>query len=246
MLHRYLFFILLLASSACAKKIQHIAEIETRNYRFDKISAGVDIESVKLIEPYKAQLDKTMNEVIGQNVEEMVKGKPNSALTNWFADMLHAQTQKVSKEEIDFAMQNYGGIRINSLAKGDITVGKIYELMPFDNIMFILTLDSAGVHQLCDKFVGAGGYPVSSSLHLEMDYGKASDIMIKGKPLTNRREYRIAVPDYIASGGDNMPMFQGRPSVNTGIFLRDMLITAVRETTASGQMIKADMTERIH
>ncbi len=53
-----------------------------------------------MIRPYKLELDKTMNEVIGYCDEELTKGKPSSNLTNWFADVLLDETQKWQLTEL--------------------------------------------------------------------------------------------------------------------------------------------------
>jgi 2',3'-cyclic-nucleotide 2'-phosphodiesterase (5'-nucleotidase family) len=49
--------------------------------------------------------------------------------------------QKFGKK-VDAAFINYGGIR-SYIAKGEITVGKIYELMPFDNLIVLQDLKGA-------------------------------------------------------------------------------------------------------
>ncbi|MBK9566193.1 MAG: 5'-nucleotidase C-terminal domain-containing protein [Saprospiraceae bacterium] len=117
-----------------------MADISTRTYRIEKASFPVDVTAAALIEPYKLQLDKTMIDVISINEEELVKGKPSSTLTNWFTDILLDETQNYYNGLIHFAIQNYGGIRVPFLAKGNVTVGSVYELMPFDNIMYIVVM----------------------------------------------------------------------------------------------------------
>jgi 2',3'-cyclic-nucleotide 2'-phosphodiesterase (5'-nucleotidase family) len=250
-MHKYgwIFFIIIITFflGGCTKKIQHIADVVESNYSIEKGSTAVDRESTELIEPYKAKLDLTMNDVIGYNPTELLKGKPNSGLTSWFVDVLYDQTKKLTTDgNLDFVLQNYGGIRISSLAAGDVTVGKMYELMPFDNIMFIMTLDSTTIHQMCDKFVASQGYPVSKNVRVEMSYGKAGKITIKGEPLSAKRKYIVGVPDYIANGGDDMSMLVDKPRINTGVMLRDMLIGGVKEITAAGKKIEFDPSERIY
>ncbi|MFZ1748973.1 MAG: 5'-nucleotidase C-terminal domain-containing protein [Saprospiraceae bacterium] len=237
-------FILLFGLTACQKQI-FLADIETRGYRIEKASFPVDVKVATMIEPYKLKLDSTMNEVIAYCEEELVKGKPSSTLTNWFCDALLDESQKLVTEPLDFAIQNYGGIRVPYLSKGDVTVGKVYELMPFDNIMFIMELKGSVVQELFDKMAESGGWPVSRTIHFEIAYGKAKNIKINGQMLDPGRIYNAAIPDYIANGGDNMDFLKGGKVNNTGVLIRDLLISHLRYMKSIGQTIVPNNEQRI-
>lgn len=234
----------LLVFSACAKK-SYLADISSRNYRIEKGSHSNDVAISNMISPYKEKLDLVMNEIIGYNPVEMTKGKPNSSLTNWFADALWEEVNEQQGLAVDFAIQNYGGVRQNAMAKGNITIGTIYELMPFDNTMFVVTLNGEEVQLLMDKLADSGGWPLSRSVQFTMEFGKAVDIKINGKPLDSKAEYKAAIPDYVAQGGDNTTFLQNCPRLETQILVRDLLIQHVKRKTAKGEQIISDPTQRI-
>jgi 2',3'-cyclic-nucleotide 2'-phosphodiesterase (5'-nucleotidase family) len=240
-------FVLILFVSLCIScgKQYHLADIQNRSYRIEKASYPVDVKVAAMIEPYKLQLDKTMNDVIGYCDEELTKGKPSSNLTNWFADVLLDETQKLVTDRLDFAVQNYGGIRVPVLAKGDVTVGKIYELMPFDNVMYILELKGSTVKHFFDRMAESGGWPVSRTISFEIAYGKAKNIRIHGIPIDTNAVYNAAIPDYIANGGDNMDFLKDAKTNNTGALIRDMLINNVKSMTAAGKTIQSITDKRI-
>ena len=110
--------------SSCSKQV-YTADIDTSYYRITKRSQS-DEEIDRLIQPYRAQLEAKMNEVIAYNEVELIKARPNSTLGNWFADALLEEAEYVYQKDIDVAMQNYGGIRVPFLKQGDVTVGNIY------------------------------------------------------------------------------------------------------------------------
>ncbi len=95
----------------------------------------------KLIEPYKTKLDAEMNEVLVISAEEFPKekGKPETKLGNLVADLSFEIAQEYYKDDIDFCLLNFGGLR-TSLPKGEITRGKIFELMPFENELVVITI----------------------------------------------------------------------------------------------------------
>ena len=244
----YQYYIILVSflflSTSCAK-VNHVADVNSRNYRIEKASFPVDTKVASMIEPYKAKLDETMNDVIGYNEVELTKGKPNSGLTNWFSDVLLEESQKLVTEKVDFAIQNYGGIRIPVLAQGNVTVGKIYELMPFDNLMYIQELPGSVVLQLFDKIAESGGWPISHSVSMDIAYGKAKNIFINGVALDTAKTYIAAIPDYIANGGDNMIFLKGVKTTNTNALIRDLLINNIRFHTSQGRNIKSNPAPRI-
>ena len=155
-------FVLGLSIISCSKQI-HTADIDTSYYRINKRTAS-DKQFDEVIKPYRDQLESKMNEVIAYNVNEMSKNRPNSTLGNWFSDALLEEAEYIYKKDVDLAMQNYGGLRIPSLRQGDITVGNIYELMPFDNKLVILTMDGKLLQQLLDRVAERGGWPISKTL----------------------------------------------------------------------------------
>jgi len=241
---RLALFSYLLFSMSCAKQY-HLADIKTRKYSIEKASYPVDTKIAAMIEPYKEQLDKTMNDVIGNCTEEMTKGRPSSTLTNWFGDVLLSGAQKLVKDTVDFAIQNYGGIRVPFVTVGPVTVGKIYELMPFDNILYLVPMKGAEVTMLFDKIAQSGGWPVSHTVHLEIEYGKIKNLTINGKLIDNNKTYLAAIPDYVANGGDNLEFLAKLPKQDTGKLLRDILIDEVKSITAKGGEIKGVNDNRI-
>jgi len=52
------------------------------------------------------------------------------------ADAIKTMAEMKFQKKIDAAFVNFGGIR-SYLPKGDVTVGKIFELMPFDNLVVL-------------------------------------------------------------------------------------------------------------
>lgn len=241
---RQWYFLLAVFLMGCGK-VYHVSDVQTRKYRIEQASFPVDVKVATMLEPYRLELEKTMNEVIGFNEMEMVKAKPSSSLTNWFTDVVFEEMSKLVTDSLDFAIQNYGGIRLNSIGAGEITVGKVYEIMPFDNIAYIMEVKGSIVQELFDKMAYSGGWPVSKNVYFEIAYGKAKNVKIKGQPLEDDKIYYAVVPDYVAIGGDNMDMFEDSKYHNTEVFIRDLLINHLRQQYAKGIHIKPDNKPRI-
>lgn len=238
-----LVFLLGLSISSCSKQI-YTADIDTSYYRINNRNE-TDKDLDKLIAPYKAQLDAKMGEVIAFSENEMTKGRPNSTLGNWFADALLEEASYIYKREIDIAMQNYGGIRVPFLKQGDITVGNIYELMPFDNQLVVLTMDGKLLQQLLDVIAEKGGWPISKTLKFTMDGDKAVDVFIKGEPLDMSKKYTVALADYIANGGDNCFFLDQAEREDNDVMIRDLIIDHLKRKPENEKNLVVDGSMRI-
>ena len=241
---KYILLIGLVVSiGACSKQI-HTADIDTSYYRVNyKNKSDKDLD--KMIAPYKKQLDAKMNDVIAINPEEMSKRRPSSVLGNWFSDALLEESSRIYGVDIDMAMQNYGGIRVPSLAKGDVTVGNIYELMPFDNKLVLLELDGKTTKMLLDRVAEKGGWPISHTLSIDIEGDHATNIMIKGEPFDINKTYTVALADYIADGGDNCFFLADSKRTDKDLLIRDIIIDHLKNKPESERVIVQDNTKRI-
>jgi len=154
-----------LFSSSCSKKHYIVHQQDAQYYKFQKNKNDRDDSATEMvIAPYREKLAKEMNEVLIYSEVELIRAKPNSTLGNWITDVIFEETIIQTKLEIDGAFQNYGGIRINSMPSGPITKGKIFEVMPFENMAVILHMEGNVLQQLCDRIVAYGGWPTSQSI----------------------------------------------------------------------------------
>ncbi len=231
MKNRYLVILLVAISWISCKSSQnyvYVADVDTDYIRVNKYAAAEDKKINELIAPYKVQLDAEMNEVLGVLTDELVKSKPNSNMGNWFADILQATAETITSSEIDFALQNYGGLRVPSVAVGDLTVGNIFELMPFDNKLVVMELDGATTQKLLDRIADYGGWPISNNLRFSISSSKAINIIIKGEEFDVAHTYRVALPDYVANGGDHCSFLKELPQINTEKYIREVVIEYLR------------------
>ena len=221
-------FFLLLWLASC--KVNHFLRVEPNNYTVEDASAvGRDSNILAMIQPYKRQLDAEMDRVIGLAATDLERGRPEGALGNLVADALAAKAEEYTDTEVSFALSNSGGLRIPAIPKGEITKSDIFELLPFDNILVILELDSALVKILADHMAASGGWPVSKALSFDIVQTEAKNIRIAGQPLQDSVTYRVAMPDYVANGGSNSDFLIRLPQESTGRLMRDAVIEYIQE-----------------
>lgn len=187
-----------------------------------------DTAMANKIAPYKQKLDAQMNEVIGTASATLLKANPDGSLGNTVADACLAYANKVNDKPVDFCVLNSGGIRIPSIQQGNVTVGKIYELMPFDNMIDVVEMSGEECMQLFTWIAKWNGAPVSG-ITLTISNGTATDVMINEKPFDASLTYRVATTDYMSNGGDGATMFNGQKT-STNYKLRDAIIEYIKVT----------------
>ncbi|MBP7239149.1 MAG: 5'-nucleotidase C-terminal domain-containing protein [Saprospiraceae bacterium] len=245
-LRKYIFFILhlVLIVSGCSS-VQHISKTEVR---YDLLNSSAvsapDEEITALIAPYKVEVDKEMNEVLGNVPVDLTKRKPESTLGNWYSDAMIDIAAKKGYNA-DFAISNYGGLRIPQITAGPLTMGEIFELCPFDNLLVIVEMKGDIVDSLLQQTASSEGWPVSKGIKMIIADKKMVQCTIQGVPLSSTATYKVAMPDYVANGGDGLKVLITQKRVQTAILIRDMLIEYARDATAGGKEITSAIDGRI-
>jgi len=219
----------------CAPKLQTNA-VDYVDYQIAK-SAPVDSAMLLFLSPYRTKLQATMGKVIGVSKQGLSKKQPESTIGNFMADAMKAGAEKVFDTKVAASFVNYGGVR-SYFPKGDITIGLVYELMPFDNMVVIQQLSGTILQQLLDKTAADGGWPIAG-ITMEIKDKKAVKVLIAGKPLDASSTYMIANSDYVANGGSDCSFLKPIPQVNKGYTLRDALIDQIKRMTQTGKTIDA-------
>lgn len=192
---------------------------------------------------YRDSISRSMNTVIGFSVNGMVKRQPESGLGNFVADAVKTIGEKIFNQHIDAAFINYGGIK-SYLAKGDVTLGSIFDLIRFDNLLVLQKVRGDSLLSFLNHVADKNGWPLSG-ITMGINNKKAVDVLINGNALSVDSIYTVANADYIAKGGDNSPMIKVFPLINKGYLVRDAVISYVQLLTEQGKSIDAKTDKRI-
>jgi 2',3'-cyclic-nucleotide 2'-phosphodiesterase (5'-nucleotidase family) len=183
-----------------------------------------------LIAPYRLELEAQITEEIGFAEGEFVSGKPEGALGNLVADAMLATIQDLASTAVDCAVTNSGGLRV-PIARGPITVGRIFELMPFENWLTVVTLSAAGMDSLFHQIARIGGEPIAGcTMEIETDADLVINARVAGEPLVSDKTYRVVTIDYLVDGGGGMPaLWSPVARESIPVLLRDAILAYVRE-----------------
>lgn len=193
--------------------------------------------------PYRQKLDSVMNDVVAVSAKEIQKDRPEGLLNNFFADAMY-QSGKDWGLKFDFAYTNYGGLRV-SLPKGEIYRYKVFELMPFENAVTLVTFKGKDIQGFFDFMAETGGEPISGATYAIVGK-KAIDIKIEGKPFDISEDYVVLTSDYMANGGDGGAIFSSAIARYDSVYkLRDALFLYLDKKHKAGEKLNPVKDGRI-
>jgi len=211
-------------------------------------SLGVDSGMIKMIQPYRTQLDSTMKLVIGYSENTLEKGTPESLLGNFLSDILVEVVKSEYADSINglpvMSLLNNGGLR-TSLPKGEITIENIFQLMPFDNEVVLLELTGDVLGKLFNIIAAKGGMPVGG-LRLVLNASEWVSAEIGGVNFSKDAHFILVTSDYLATGGDGLSFLsENFKYIKTGLFIRDVFIRYIKDMTKQGIVIDPKLDGRI-
>jgi 5'-nucleotidase len=221
-------------SGTCeARKLREQAEVRLVPATFLGAPVVPDPEVQALIAPVLARVEQEQHRELGLTVPVALKRdyQAESAIGDFLADALREAAGA------DVALLNPGGLRAD-IDAGPLTFGDVYEVLPFDNTVALITLSGDELKRLLQVAYGVkkGIFQVSG-LRLTLNRCPGPDrfksaTLANGRPLEPAKLYRVTMPDFLARGGDGLapaldPLPPGRIDLGQARpgTLRDELIT---------------------
>jgi 5'-nucleotidase len=143
---------------------------------------------------------------------------------------------------------NPGGIRkdLETGEGGVVSFGQAQAVLPFGNTLVVMDLTGAQLRRVLEQQWDrpAASDPailaVSSSLTYDWDATqpvgrRTANVKVDGKALDDDKTYRVVANNFLAEGGDNIPMFaRGTRRVETGLRDLDALIAYLQKHPEAG------------
>lgn len=189
-----------------------------------------------IVDGYNNQLTAKLSVVIGKalvalNGERADVRTKETNLGNYVTDWMRISSGA------DIAIFGGGSIRV-SVPAGDVTVGSVYAVLPFDNFLEVLEIKGSTLKAALENSVSAypaqlGGFLQVSGFSFSFDPSKKAgsrvvSITKDGKPVDMDATYKLAVQDYNATGGDGYTMLIGAKIVyKSSEWNRDGMVTYI-------------------
>jgi 2',3'-cyclic-nucleotide 2'-phosphodiesterase (5'-nucleotidase family) len=206
---------------------------------------GQDEEMQKEVEKVTKVVKKQMQVVIAKAEEDLLRFVDPPHLDGPLPNLFCDEMARVAKSDI--ALHNSFGLRAD-LVKGDVTVGHLYKIMPFENTLAVMTLSGTDLIELLAHNFKGGVSRLQVSHHLQVQVVQPSmpanttiKVLYQGKEIMPQQIFKVAMNSYMASGGSCCQALKALPHDDTGISLRVLFMDLIKKL---GQ-VKAPKTGRI-
>ena len=236
----YTSLLILVLFTACHRPL-HVSKTTGDILLVDSTYNAVqDTQYLQSLAPIKADLEAQLGAPIGYAPEALHVYQPECPLLNWASDALLEMAKQLYPEQVDMAVVNIGGMRCNWGA-GDITFRHVFELMPFDNELVVLTMQGKDILELCEIFAQSGGQGVAG-LRMKAEKGEVQSAKIANKEIVPEAYYTVATSDYLSQGTDGMTPLKNHIQLwKSDKKIRDLYIEYIQQvkivqSTVDGRM----------
>lgn len=190
----------------------------------------VDQELAAKIAAHKAELDPIMSQVVTTLEERLSHDEVNSNITQLGVVVTETMRQLTGTQ---IGITNGGGIR-RSLEKGNVTIGDMYEILPFDNTLVTLEVTGEDLVKLIEHGINTKGFGWGQFAGIKVWYdketGKVSSIRLNdGTKIEKDKYYTVTLNDFMITGGDGYDFSKAKNIKDTCIVMRDAMANLWKE-----------------
>jgi 2',3'-cyclic-nucleotide 2'-phosphodiesterase (5'-nucleotidase family) len=169
-----------------------------------------------------------VNRKIATIATDLTRDEPQYPLGNLIADAM----RKVGKGDV--GVMNNGGIRA-TLRAGAATYGSLFEIQPFGNILYRVTVTGTALRNYLERLVQRDVRVHVSGVTITYDSTRAagsrivSATLADGKQIEPTAQYSVILNDFLATGGEGLGLAANAiKSEPLGVSDLDALITYLR------------------
>jgi 2',3'-cyclic-nucleotide 2'-phosphodiesterase (5'-nucleotidase family) len=178
------------------------ASVQVRDVLSDSLVANAGVDS--LVKRVVAAVAAEMSRPIAQVAEPLRRSGRQYALGNLIADAQRAAGKG------DVAVMNNGGIRAD-LQAGQATYGSLFEIHPFANVLYRLTVRGSDLRAYLERLIGrdelnahVSGVTIVFAPVKPLGSRIVSATMADGRPLRDDATYTLVLTNFLVAGGDGL------------------------------------------
>ena len=186
-----------------------------------------------------------VKEVIGYSTSYMEARRPESALSNWFIDVLMAHTEAVAGKKVHMGVTNFGGIR-KDMPEGEIILDDMLSMFPFKNYLVYVEHKGSQIRKILET-MATGRVEVLGGARIVSENGKLVSATIDGEPIDDNKIYGLATISFLLNGGDGLSMSENAVSIThfEDVMIIDAVLAHIKKETEAGRPISYQEDGRV-
>lgn len=188
-----------------------------------------------------------LKEVVGHSARMMenLRTQPDLPLANFVADALRERASDYFGKPMDFAVINYGGIRI-PMPEGAVILDDIEAMFPFKNYMCYAAVRGSNLRRLLEQLAKTDAFQAVSGCRVKVKAHELVEAEIGGAPIDPDRLYNVATIDFLLSGGDQIAIGAlAEDVVLTPVLVREVVLDHIKAMEAEGKIIDVQKDGRV-
>ena len=185
--------------------------------------------------------------VVGHNARFMDNPRTECDLPigNLVADALRAKAADYFQIPVEFALTNYGGIRI-PMPEGAVTLDDIESMFPFKNYMALAKVRGSELTRLLEQLAKTPAFQAVSGCRVKVKAHELVEAEIGGEPIDPKRLYNVATIDFLLSGGDQIAIGAlAEDVILTRVLVRELMLDHIKALEAEGKVIDVEKDGRV-
>jgi 2',3'-cyclic-nucleotide 2'-phosphodiesterase (5'-nucleotidase family) len=210
---------------------------------FDEDSPVPQVAEILMeVQPQLAYL----KEVVGHSARMMDNDRVHDMpLSNLFVDVLREAGSKYFKVPMDFAITNYGGIRV-PMPEGAVTLDDIASMFPFKNYMCYAKVKGSELTRLFEQLAETEEFQAISGAKVKVKGHKLESALIGDKPIDPKKVYNVTTIDFLLDGGDGIRIGALAQDVKLSrVLLKDIMLDYIRDCESKGIAIDSAPDGRV-
>lgn len=151
------------------------------------------------LDTYRDSLNQVMNVKVADVADTLRFGEPESALGNLAADALRFRAAAELRTFVHVGVIDKDSFKLY-LKPGILTLGDVYEFMPYQNHLVVLTLSGKMINKLSNEVARIGGAPLSG-IRFRINGNGAQGVLANAEVIAPEKKYLVATSNYLADGG---------------------------------------------
>jgi len=132
-----------------------------------------------------------------------------------------------------------------ALPKGSIPLSKIFELVPYENLVTTVKFNGANLQKFFDRMAANGGDLISGATYT-IKNGKAVNIKVGGRNFDISESYTVLTSDYLANGGEGGDIFLKATDKRVyDLKIRDAILIYLHKQQSNGKILNPQIDGRI-
>lgn len=188
-----------------------------------------------------------LKQVVGHSTHMLLnlRNEPDLPLGNLVADALRAKGSDYFGVPMDFAITNYGGIRV-SLPEGPVTLDDMESMFPFKNYMCYAKVRGNNLLRLLEQLARTPAFQAVSGCKVKVKAHELVEAEVGGQPIDPDKLYNVTTIDFLLSGGDQIAIGAlAEDVVLTPVLIRDVMLEYVQGMEAEGKVLDGKKDGRV-